>query len=45
LSDTADWSVGTVWGAKGLDFYLLDVRRGRFEVPELRRKVIALAET
>jgi hypothetical protein len=39
LSETADWSVGTVWGAKGLDFYLLDLMRGRFEVPELRRAV------
>jgi predicted phage terminase large subunit-like protein len=44
LSDEADYSVGTVWGAKGLDFYLLDRVRGRFEFPELRRRVIALAE-
>jgi predicted phage terminase large subunit-like protein len=44
ISETADYSVGTVWGAKGLDFYLLDRVRGRFEVPELRRRIIALAE-
>jgi predicted phage terminase large subunit-like protein len=42
LSDKADYSVGAVWGAKGLDFYLLDVVRGRFEFPELRREVIRL---
>ncbi|QZO01255.1 phage terminase large subunit [Chenggangzhangella methanolivorans] len=44
LSETADWSVGTVWGAKGLDFYLLDCLRVRSEVPELRRQIVALAE-
>ncbi|HVM11343.1 MAG TPA: phage terminase large subunit [Actinomycetota bacterium] len=43
LSETADYSVGTVWGAKGLDFYLLDRVRGRFEVPELRREVVRIA--
>jgi predicted phage terminase large subunit-like protein len=44
ISDEADFSVGTVWGAKGLDFYLLDLARGRFEVPELRREVLRIAE-
>lgn len=44
LSETADWSVGTVWGAKGLDFYLLDCLRVRSEVPDLRRQIVALAE-
>ena len=43
LSETADYSVGTVWGAKGLDFYLLDLVRGRFEVPDLRREVVRLS--
>jgi predicted phage terminase large subunit-like protein len=43
LSETADYSVGTVWGAKGLDFYLLDLVRDRFEVPELRREVMRLS--
>jgi predicted phage terminase large subunit-like protein len=44
LSNEADYSVGTVWGAKGLDFYLLDLVRGRFEFPELRREVIRLSQ-
>jgi predicted phage terminase large subunit-like protein len=43
ISDTADYSVGTTWGAKGLDFYLLDVVRDRFEVPELRQRIFELA--
>ena len=43
LSESADYSVGTGWGAKGLDFYLLDLVRGRFEVPELRREVVRLS--
>jgi predicted phage terminase large subunit-like protein len=43
ISETADYSVGTVWGAKGLDFYLLDIVRDRLEVPELRREVMRLA--
>jgi hypothetical protein len=30
ISPDADYSVGTVWGAKGLDFYLLDLVRDRF---------------
>jgi predicted phage terminase large subunit-like protein len=44
LSETADFSVGQVWGVKGLDFYLLDSVRGRFEMPELRRQVVELAQ-
>jgi predicted phage terminase large subunit-like protein len=43
VSESADFSVGTVWGAKGLDFYLLDLVRDRFEVPELRREMLRLA--
>jgi predicted phage terminase large subunit-like protein len=43
LSESADYSVGTVWGAKGLDFYLLDLLRARLEVPELRREVVRLS--
>jgi predicted phage terminase large subunit-like protein len=43
LSETADFSVGQVWGVKGLDFYLLDSVRGRFEMPELRRQVVELS--
>jgi predicted phage terminase large subunit-like protein len=44
LSETSDYSVGTVWGAKGLDFYLLDLVRCRFEVPELRREALRLSQ-
>ena len=43
LSETADYSVGTVWGAKGLNYYLLDLVRGRWEFPDLRREVIRLS--
>ena len=44
IGETSDYSVGTVWGAKGLDFYLLDLVRGRFEVPDLKRRVAALTD-
>jgi predicted phage terminase large subunit-like protein len=44
LSETGDYSAGTVWGAVGLDYYLLDVVRERVEVPELRRAVLRLHE-
>ena len=44
ISEDADYCVGTVWGAKGLDFYLLDLVRDRFEVPDLRRKILELAQ-
>ena len=44
LSADADYSVATVWGANALDYYLIDVRRGRWETPELRRLVIELAK-
>jgi phage terminase large subunit-like protein len=42
LSETSDWSVGTVWGALGLDFYLLELFRERLESPNLRRAIISL---
>jgi predicted phage terminase large subunit-like protein len=44
LGETSDWSVGTVWGAVSLDYYLIDRVRGRFESPDLRRQIIALSE-
>ncbi|WP_456684568.1 phage terminase large subunit [Bradyrhizobium sp. P5_C11_2] len=44
LSEASDWSVGTVWGAVGLDYYLLDVVRDRLEAPDLRESIIALTE-
>jgi predicted phage terminase large subunit-like protein len=36
--------VATVWGAIGLDFYLLDVFRARLEAPDLRRAIVRLHE-
>lgn len=44
ISDTADWSVGTVWAANGLNYYLLDVIREQLEAPELRRRIIDVSE-
>ncbi len=43
LGESADYSVGTVWGSRGLDFYLLDVVRERLEVPDLRRRIVELS--
>jgi predicted phage terminase large subunit-like protein len=40
LEETSDYSAGTVWGAVGLDYYLLDVIREKLEAPELRRTII-----
>ncbi len=42
LGESSDWSVGTVWGSIGLDFYLLDVWRDKVEVPDLRRAIVGL---
>ncbi len=39
-----DYSVGTTWRADKDDVYLLDVFRGRLEYPDLRRRVIAVAQ-
>jgi len=44
IGETSDWSVGTLWGAIGQEYYLLDVVRGRWESPELRRKMISVAQ-
>jgi predicted phage terminase large subunit-like protein len=44
ISEKADYSVGTVWGCKGLNYFLLDLVRGRWEFPELRRHVQGLTE-
>lgn len=38
-SESADYSVGTVWGRHGRDFYLLDVIRERYEPAALWRKI------
>jgi predicted phage terminase large subunit-like protein len=40
LEESSDYSVGTVWGVVGAEFYLLDVVRGRLETPDLRRVII-----
>jgi predicted phage terminase large subunit-like protein len=42
---TADYSAATVWGETEAGFLLLDAWRGRVEFPELKRRVVALAET
>jgi predicted phage terminase large subunit-like protein len=39
-SDAADYSVGTVWGLKDGTIYLINVIRGRYQVPELRRTIV-----
>jgi predicted phage terminase large subunit-like protein len=44
LGETNDFSVGTVWGAIGQDFYLLHVERGRWESPELSKRMIRVAD-
>lgn len=42
-TELSDYSVATVWGlAYTGDIYLLDVMRGRFEFPELKRRLILL---
>jgi predicted phage terminase large subunit-like protein len=37
---TNDFSACTTWGIHGDKFYLLDVHRGRYEFPDLRRLVV-----
>lgn len=44
-AEHSDWSVGMVWGAIGQSYYLIDLVRGRWEAPELRRKMIELSVT
>ncbi len=43
ISDAGDWTAGTTWLKRRNDFYLIDVARGRWEFPEVRRQVIAAA--
>lgn len=43
-AEHSDWSVGTVWGAVGQTYYLIDLVRDRWEAPQLRRKMIELAQ-
>jgi predicted phage terminase large subunit-like protein len=42
IGESSDWSVGMVWGAIGQTFYLIDILRGRWEVPDLRRQILRL---
>lgn len=44
LEETSDWSVGTVWGAIGLDFYLLEVVRTKLEPALLRHEILQLSK-
>jgi predicted phage terminase large subunit-like protein len=43
-TELADYSVGTVWLAKGQTCYLLDLIRGRFDYPTLKRSVLHVRE-
>jgi hypothetical protein len=43
-TEIADYSVGTVWLMKGETYYLLDLVRGRFDCPTLRRQVLQLKQ-
>lgn len=38
---TSDYSVGTIWGDNGKNYYLLDIVRGRWRFPELKKKMIS----
>lgn len=42
IGDTSDFSVGTLWGLLGNSYYLIDVVRGQFEFPQLRREVLEM---
>jgi predicted phage terminase large subunit-like protein len=44
LGDTNDFSVCTTWGVLGSDLYLLDVIRERLEYPDLRRRILSVAD-
>lgn len=39
-----DYSVGTVWGLKGQDFYLMAVYRRRLNYPDLRKMILQVFE-
>jgi len=40
-TELADYSVGTVWHVRGNKFFLLDLVRGRYDYPELKRAVLS----
>ncbi len=41
---TADYSVGTVWGDTGKAYYLVDIIRGRWRFPQLKKKMATVQE-
>lgn len=41
---TADYSVGTVWGDTGKAYYLVDLIRGRWRFPQLKKKMAIVQE-
>jgi predicted phage terminase large subunit-like protein len=43
IGEGSNYSVGTVWGAVGLDYYLLDVHRVKLQAPDLRRDIVKLS--
>jgi predicted phage terminase large subunit-like protein len=42
IGSGSDYSVGTLWGLAGSNYYLLELIRGQFEFTDLRQRVIAL---
>lgn len=40
LREESDWSVGSVWGAKNGDYFLLHVTREKLEFPSLKRLIV-----
>ena len=40
IEEHSSYSVGMLWGAVEENYYLLELLRGRFEAPDLRRKII-----
>lgn len=41
MSDNSDWSVCTTWLIHGDRYYLMEVKRGRYPFPALKRMVVA----
>jgi predicted phage terminase large subunit-like protein len=39
IEEGSDYSAGTIWGLRNQHFYLIDVLRGRYEAPDLRRVI------
>ncbi len=38
--ETSSYSVGMLWGQVGSDYYLVEIMRGRWEAPRLRRYIL-----